>query len=216
MPPIRDQNRIHPSRRRSGGSKKQRKSSSSNLTTKGLVRIIAGTHRGRRIPVLVSDGLRPTGDRVKETLFNWLMSDVTGSRCLDMYAGSGALGIEALSRGASFVTFIEQNTTIVEQLKTNLSTLKETNKSEVITNDARSASLGSKTPYDLVFIDPPFAHNMLDASIAHLISSQSLRNGSLVYIERGHDDQCSLPENFSIKKEITTGQIHGALFEFNT
>ena len=99
---------------------------------KGEVRIIAGLWRGRKLPVLNAEGLRPTGDRVKETLFNWLMPYIVDSHCLDCFAGSGSLGFEALSRQAKQVTFLELDKTVANQLKKNLQTLKTTKVTKII------------------------------------------------------------------------------------
>ena len=100
------------------------KKQSNKSAAKGNIRIIAGQHRGRKLPVLMADGLRPTTDRVKETVFNWLMPYIQDATCLDCFAGSGGLGFEALSRGAKSVTFIELNKAAAQQLKENKALLK--------------------------------------------------------------------------------------------
>lgn len=121
----------------------------------GEVRIIAGLWRGRKLPVLNAEGLRPTTDRVKETLFNWLMMDIAESRCLDCFAGSGSLGIEALSRQAQAVVFLEKFANAANQLKKNLQALK-TEKGKVFNTDSLLflAQKNSEAPFDIVFIDP--------------------------------------------------------------
>jgi 16S rRNA (guanine966-N2)-methyltransferase len=178
--------------------------------SRGLVRIIAGTHRGRRLPVLVHDGLRPTGDRVKETLFNWLMSDVGNSVCLDMYAGSGSLGIEALSRGAQKVVFIEQDKKIAQQISDNLITLRENEKAEVIYGNALE-KLSSEHTFDLVFIDPPFGKNIVNNSLEKLIVGSHLSANAHIYIETAHTDEIDLPEQILVIKEIKTSQVFARL-----
>jgi 16S rRNA (guanine966-N2)-methyltransferase len=200
-------------------SPKRRKPNSSHSkhkkvkTSRGLVRIIAGTHRARRLPVLVHEGLRPTGDRVKETLFNWLMASVEGSVCLDMYAGSGSLGIEALSRGAKHVVFIEQDKTVAQQITDNLTTLRELDNGTVINGSALTAELAKESQFNIVFIDPPFAKNMLEQSIEKLISDDVLAKNAYVYIEAGHSDEYSVPKEFVLVKQIKTSQVLACLYQ---
>ena len=184
-------------------------------TSRGLVRIIAGKHRGRRIPVLVHDGLRPTGDRVKETLFNWLMAEVPQATCLDMYAGSGGLGIEALSRGANKVVFIEQDKTVCQQISINLTSLKETENGELKAESALNADLSSyKQAINIVFIDPPFGNNMVQKSIEKLLNDDLLSANALIYIEVGHNDTYQIPTQFSLLKQIKTSQVFACLFQY--
>jgi len=137
----------------------------------GKIRIIAGKYKGRKLPVLMAEGLRPTTDRVKETVFNWLMPYISQANCLDCFAGSGSLGFEALSRGADQVTLVELNRSAVKQLLDNKALLKADNLT-VIHSDAlvflkedflkpSSASSDSK-PFDLVFLDPPFRQQLVE------------------------------------------------------
>ena len=120
------------------------------------IRIIGGTHRGRRLAFPDAAGLRPTPDRVRETLFNWLMPHLPGARCLDLFAGSGALGLEAVSRGAREVVLVDANPAVVKSLQENLRLLGETERARVIRSDAL-AFLRKETdaPFDIVFLDPP-------------------------------------------------------------
>ncbi|MFQ3248964.1 MAG: 16S rRNA (guanine966-N2)-methyltransferase [Glaciecola sp.] len=183
-------------------------------TSRGLVRIIAGTHRGRRLPVLVHEGLRPTGDRVKETLFNWLMAEVEGAVCLDMYAGSGSLGIEALSRGAKHVVFIEQDRTVSQQITDNLTTLRELDNAAVLNQSALSTDLDASGPFDIVFIDPPFGKDMVEQSIKKLLVEGTLAPNAHIYIETGHNDEYTLSPNFALVKQIKTSQVFACLYKF--
>jgi 16S rRNA (guanine966-N2)-methyltransferase len=200
---------------------KRRKSSihahrSKNVkTSRGLVRIIAGEHRGRRLPVLVHEGLRPTGDRVKETLFNWLMSAVNKANCLDMYAGSGSLGIEALSRGALHTVFIEQDKVVAQQINTNLDTLRETNNATVLNTNALTYSFSDMAngQFDIVFIDPPFGNEMIKNSINKLVTDNMLANNAYVYIETGHNDRYDMPAQFLLIKDIKTSQVNACLYQ---
>lgn len=159
-------------------------------TTGGRIRIISGQHRGRQLPVLDAQGLRPTTDRTKETLFNWLMQDVHGSICVDGFAGSGSLGFEALSRGAQRVYFIEKNSHATQQLNENVSTLGLQNHATIlqgeftrsISNVAQLVSEQSQT-VDLVFLDPPFNQSLIIPSLLRLIDLQLINTDTLIYIE---------------------------------
>jgi 16S rRNA (guanine966-N2)-methyltransferase len=186
-------------------------------TSRGLVRIIAGTHRGRRLPVLVHEGLRPTGDRVKETLFNWLMSALNQAQCLDMFAGSGSLGIEALSRGATHTVFIEYDKTVATQITQNLLTLGELDNATVHHSNALTHDFSSHAAkqFSLVFIDPPFANDMVNKSINKLLTDDLLLDQAFIYIETGHSDSYQLPTQFVQIKELKTSQVNARLFQFN-
>lgn len=124
------------------------------------VRIIAGRWRGRRVRFASLPGLRPSPDRVRETLFNWLRADLPGARCLDLFAGSGVLGLEALSRGAGQVVFVDEAPEVTRQLTATLAEFGST-AGQVIRADAFSYLRGTPTPFDLVFLDPPFDRDWL-------------------------------------------------------
>lgn len=186
-------------------------------TSRGLVRIIGGQHRGRRLPVLVHEGLRPTGDRVKETLFNWLMSTVSQANCLDMYAGSGSLGIEALSRGAKCTVFIEDDRIVAKQLVDNLNTLRETENAFVINASALTSDINtlipSPTSFDIVFIDPPFGKELVEKSIEKLLTDKLLSPNAHIYIETGHNDKYELDTQFTLVKQMKTSQVQACLYQ---
>ncbi|REL37203.1 16S rRNA (guanine(966)-N(2))-methyltransferase RsmD [Thalassotalea euphylliae] len=194
-----------------------RKRSTTSSTAKSQkstssIRIIAGQHRGRKLPVLSSDGLRPTTDRVKETLFNWLMTDIQGSNCLDCFAGAGSLGFEAQSRGAETVTMLELNDAAAKQLKANQSLLNATNLEVVNTN-----TLGFLTKptnqFDIVFIDPPFRQQLAQQTI-DLLTSGWLSENALVYVETESDSPTpSVPANWQLAKEKTAGQVTYRLYQ---
>lgn len=184
-------------------------------TTRGLVRIIAGKHRARRLPVLIHEGLRPTGDRVKETLYNWLMGAVEQAVCLDMFAGSGSLGIEALSRGAKHVVFIEQDRTAAQQIADNLSTLRELDNAQVLNQNALDAELAETPLFDLVFVDPPYGKDMVEKSIDKLMLEQKLAPDAYIYIETGHNDVYAVPATFSLVKQIKTSQVFACLYRLD-
>lgn len=153
--------------------------------TANQVRIIGGRHRGRRVHFTPVRGLRPTPDRVRETLFNWLQHDIAGTRCLDLFAGSGALGLEALSRGAAWVTFVEQARVAVTQLHDNLALLGEQGRTEVIQRDAqRLLATPPARPFDVVFLDPPFADGLLPQVCAALEAGGWLGGDAWIYLEQ--------------------------------
>lgn len=131
------------------------------------LRIVGGRWRGMRIDFPDVEAIRPSPDRVRETLFNWLQTHISGARCLDLFAGSGALGIEALSRGASAVTFVDREPQVGRHLTQTLQRLGATG-ATVNTEDALRFLERTPQPFDLVFLDPPFASTLLEAVFARL------------------------------------------------
>lgn len=184
----------------------------------GEVRVIAGLWRGRKLPVLNAEGLRPTTDRVKETLFNWLMMDVANARCLDCFSGSGALGIEALSRQAQAVVFLEKFATATQQLKKNLASLK-TDKGTVINTDtlAYLAQKNNDNPFDIIFIDPPFHHQFVPQILPLLQQNNWLAENALIYVEtEKNHPPLPLAENWQIIKEKSAGMVTSRLIQVTT
>jgi 16S rRNA (guanine966-N2)-methyltransferase len=177
-----------------GKRQHNKKSSMSNI------RIIAGKHKGRKLPVLMAEGLRPTTDRVKETVFNWLMPYIHHANCLDCFAGAGSLGFEALSRGASQVTLIELNSSAAKQLQTNKQLLQANNLIVINTNSLDFLKSADKTLYDLVFIDPPFRENLVTQT-AELLNNGWLANQALIYVEMEINSSQQLPKNWQLLKE---------------
>jgi len=179
------------------------------------IRIIAGQWRGRRLPVLDSQGLRPTTDRVRETLFNWLMHDVSGARCLDLFAGSGALGLECLSRGATKTRFVESDKHVARQLQLNLKTLDVLDCSEVFQQSAISFLQQSAVEqYDLVFLDPPFDSDLLAPAMSLLVDNQWLAESALIYVEQASKkDPEETPESWRSYKEGKAGYCRYSLYE---
>jgi len=180
------------------------------MAVEGKLRIIGGRWRSRQLPVMDAEGLRPTTDRVRETLFNWLQMDIAGSRCLDLFAGSGALGLEAASRGAKEVVMIEKSAAVCKILQNNISTLDATEVT-LIQGDALDylQKPDPDTGFDIVFIDPPYQSGLLEPVIAKL----SLVTGSRVYLEARKGDDITVPENWLLLKDKTAGQIHYCLYE---
>jgi 16S rRNA (guanine966-N2)-methyltransferase len=174
-------------------------------------RIVGGRLRGRRLPIPSESGLRPTADRIRETLFNWLAPVIPGARCLDAFAGSGALGFEAMSRGAGEVVLIEQSGTVVRQLEANARRLEMTGM-RIVRGDAIRWLEGSGQPFDIVFLDPPFAQALWLPAIERLVSGGWLKSGSRVYIETptriGFPD---LPSDWELVRDKTAGQVRFGL-----
>ena len=147
-----------------------------------VLRIIGGSWRGRKLRFPAVELIRPTPDRVRETLFNWLGARVAGARCLDLFAGSGALGLEALSRGAAAVTFVERDASAVRALEATLGAWGAQG-ARVERADALHFLAGTPQPADVVFLDPPFGADLLGAAAAALESGGWLGDGALVYVE---------------------------------
>jgi 16S rRNA (guanine966-N2)-methyltransferase len=179
----------------------------------GNIRIIAGKHRGRKLPVLMAEGLRPTTDRVKETVFNWLMPYIHDANCLDCFAGAGSLGFEALSRGAAKVTLIELNNTAAKQLQANKQLLSADNVIITNTNSLNFLKSSTKQYYDLVFIDPPFREGLVTQT-AELLNKGWLANQALIYVEMEINSNQQLPENWKLLKEKVAGQVAYRLFQY--
>jgi 16S rRNA (guanine966-N2)-methyltransferase len=172
------------------------------------LRIIGGQWRSRRLRFPAVDGLRPTMDRVRETVFNWLQYDVEGARALDAFAGSGALGFEALSRGAKEVIFLEKHPNAALQLRENLEILQARN-AQVWAGDALLWLQQNPEPFDLVFLDPPFGKDLLQPAINALC----LLPGALVYIEHEVRLQPLFPANWQEIKHKETKEFCFRLFE---
>jgi len=179
----------------------------------GTLRIIGGTHRGRKLQFPALKGVRPTPDRVRETLFNWLATHTLGSRCLDLFAGSGALGLEAISRGAAEVCFVDAASAIAEFLRSHTVTLKAEN-AQVILSDAMGWLKTTKPeqPFDLVFLDPPF-HQALLQPICELLESEGyLKSQSRIYLEAEASlTSLPLPPSWEILRHKKAGQVQYAL-----
>lgn len=178
----------------------------------GQLRIIAGSWRGRKLGFLEREGLRPTTDRVRETLFNWLQMDLPGSRCLDLFAGSGALGLEAASRGASKVVMVDNDSKTVEMLSSNIDLLSA-QQSEAICSDAISFLQNCDFMFDVVFIDPPYRMDAIAECCEWLESKQCLSDHAKIYIECGAGkDLNGLPVNWQCLKRKAAGQAGYHLF----
>jgi len=152
----------------------------------GQVRIIGGRLRGRRLPVPEVPGLRPTPDRVRETLFNWLAPHVAGMRVLDLFAGTGALGLEALSRGAATLTLVEQHRAALATLRDNLQRLGLP-EARLVCAEALTFLATDAGSYDLILLDPPFAADLLAPALMAIERHGRLSPGGFCYIEMAVD-----------------------------
>jgi 16S rRNA (guanine966-N2)-methyltransferase len=200
------------------------------MAIRNSVRIIGGAWRGRRVSFPDLDGLRPTPDRVRETLFNWLQNDIARSRCLDLFAGSGALGLEALSRGAKEVVFIEQSPAAAQSIRAHLSLfggngvvietdvarylapMKQTPPGTAAPGatapDATAPDATAPDPFDLVFLDPPFGQDWLPRILPKLRSGAWIVPGGLVYLECERSlGAPTLPEGWAMLRSKSAGEV---------
>ncbi|HAS63474.1 MAG TPA: 16S rRNA (guanine(966)-N(2))-methyltransferase RsmD [Vibrio sp.] len=192
--------------------RRRQQNTSQNKPSTGFVRIISGLWRGRKLPVHNAEGLRPTTDRVKETVFNWLAQDVPQAKCLDLFAGSGGLGFEAASRQAEMVTLIELNSAAFKQLEQNIASLKASNITAKNT-DALAFFSQPGTPQHVVFIDPPFRKGLLSETVALLEQNGWLAEDAMIYIETEKELTIEgLPEHWHLHREKNAGQVSFRLY----
>ena len=176
----------------------------------GVVRIIGGQWRSRKLHFNSAEGLRPSSDRIRETVFNWLAPHVAGARCLDLFAGSGALGLEALSRGAAHCDFVEKDGATAQQVRRHLVTL-DCPYADVVTAHAEQFLAGSDRDWHIVFLDPPFNKGLLQPAIDAL--QDRLAEGALVYVETARGESVSAPAVWRMLRHKTAGQVEYRLFE---
>jgi 16S rRNA (guanine966-N2)-methyltransferase len=176
------------------------------------IRIIGGKFKSKKISVINATGLRPTASRVRETLFNWLMHDIRNSACLDLFAGSGALGIEAYSRYAKNVTFVEKNKACFEALKKTINTFEHTG-CNLINADAKIFLTDTKQTFDIIFFDPPFSDPNLYDLIQIIVSRKLLNSNGLLYVESPKSLQNNMTDNWHLIKEKKTQQAFYALYQ---
>jgi 16S rRNA (guanine966-N2)-methyltransferase len=189
-------------------SKAPKSTPSLNAAT-GELRIIGGQWRSRKLRFPTLPGLRPTPDRVRETLFNWLAPIISGARCLDLFAGSGALGLEALSRGAANCFFIDNARSAADALRDNLQLLKSTDGSVVQADGIHWLhNAPTSDTFHIVFLDPPFAADLLASCFDALIASKRLAAHCWIYIETARDTALPpLPLGWQIHREKVAGQV---------
>jgi 16S rRNA (guanine966-N2)-methyltransferase len=190
------------------------RSAAARVAPPGRVRIIAGSLRGSRLAVPDLPGLRPTPDRVRETLFNWLQPLLPGARCLDLYAGSGALGIEALSRGAQSVCMVERAPTLVAALRANLDRLEQ-HAGTVVQAAALDYLARAPQPFDVVFLDPPYAADAWSAAATALRPWMAPR--ARVYVEHPAAAPAPpLPAHWQALRSARAGAVGYALYRVDT
>ena len=183
------------------------------------LRIIGGEWRGRKVPFSPLPGLRPTPDRVRETLFNWLQPYIAGAHCLDLFSGSGALGLEALSRGAESVTFVDREPSVVRQLRQNFQLLK-CNLGEVIQDSVpewlQGRQAGMEQQYDIVFMDPPFRQGLAAPCCDWLEEKGLLAAEAMIYVETESDLTAVMaPDHWHLHRDKKAGQVHYQLYMRN-
>ncbi len=176
------------------------------------VRVIGGRHRGRKLPVADAPGLRPTPDRVRETLFNWLGQNLAGWHCLDLFAGSGALGFEAVSRGAASVTLVEQAPRVAKSLQAAATLLNEPGVQVVCADALAYLARPAAEPLDLVFLDPPYGQGWLDRIIMPLLPH--LADGARLYMESEQPLSAQPAPGLSCIKQGKAGQVHYHLYAY--
>lgn len=176
------------------------------------MRIIGGEWRGRKLTFTPEPGLRPTTDRVRETLFNWLAGDIRGARCLDLFAGSGALGLEALSRGAAHCDFIDTSRATLRQIQSHLDTLGAGDIGHCRHASAQDFLAAAAEPWDIVFIDPPFSAGLVVPTCGLLNRPGLLAKSALVYVETGKREQSDFPDNWELHREKLAGDVRYRLF----
>ncbi len=179
----------------------------------GSVRITGGRWRGRRLAVAGAEGLRPTTDRIRETLFNWLRPRLAGARVADLFAGTGILGMEALSRGAASALFVERDRGLVRAIERSIETL-DAGGCRVQAADAyRLLAGGEPEPFDVVFLDPPYGHGRLDELCTLLAGRGWLADEALVYLEHDRRAPPRLPPGLEVRREKTAGNVRFVLLE---
>ena len=182
---------------------------------KGEIRIIGGKWKGKKIYFDLSDDLRPTPDRAKETLFNWLGQDLKKMYCLDLFSGTGALGFEAYSRGAEKVTFVERNKEYLQKIKNVYQEMSEKADCDFFCAECLEwiQNINSGTKYDLIFIDPPFNKNLIHDLLAAILEKELLSKNGQIYFEFEKKLDLEIPESLNLKKKKSLGKKSYVLAE---
>jgi 16S rRNA (guanine966-N2)-methyltransferase len=173
------------------------------------VRIVGGAWRGRRVYFPPdAPGLRPTPDRVRETLFNWLQQHTADARCLDLFAGSGALGLEALSRGAREAVFVDREAAVASSLRAQLERLGGTARARVVQGGAARFLATPGAPFDIIFLDPPFGEGALGEHVALIEAGHWVRPGGWVYLESERAaGPPAVPPGWELVKSKSAGEV---------
>jgi len=187
-----------------------------DLMAKGSnqLRIIGGDWRGRKLRFPDAPNLRPTPDRVRETIFNWLAPIIDGAHVLDLFAGSGALGLEALSRGAAFATFVDSHKKVTQALQDHLVLLNAKDKAEVVSMDGVRFLKQEAKVYNLVFLDPPYQLDFMAKVVPLLEENGWLADNAMLYLEiEKRQSLPELPDNWNMLKDKTAGEVSYFLFQ---
>lgn len=185
--------------------KNQQNQRPSAKQSQSQVRIIGGSMRGRKISFVEGEGLRPTLDHIRETVFNWLAMDIVSANCLDLFAGSGALGIEAVSRGANSVVLVDSSKKVCQWLTENLKSLDISN-AEVCNLPAEQYLQSNSKQFDIVFLDPPFGKGLLIDILEKL--KPHLTNNALVYVEQENEKSaCVFSKEWELLKSKKTSSL---------
>jgi 16S rRNA (guanine966-N2)-methyltransferase len=188
------------------------KQNTDNKSQPGRLRIVAGNWRSRLLEIADVPGLRPTSARIRETVFNWLAPRIFGARCLDLFAGTGALGLEALSRGAAECVFVEKSATAARVLRENISALQADTAKVHETSASRYLQQAGGTPFEIIFLDPPFAADMLPELCRLLEESALIADNARVYIEEDRNQpEFELPERWQVLKTKNAGNVRYSL-----
>ena len=187
--------------------------SSKSRSRQSQLRIIGGQWRSRRLNFTPSPGLRPTTDRVRETLFNWLGPTVPGASCADLFAGSGALGLEALSRGADHCDFVDTSAAAIEQIEAHLGTLDASQRGGCHRMPADRFLKSTSAAWDLVFVDPPFGMDLVNPTLMLLEEENLLHDEARIYVETAPQDPApQVPAHWSLHREKKAGGVIYRLF----
>ena len=185
-----------------------------NRKKPGTVRIIGGRWRGRRLPVADLPGLRPSGDRRRETLFNWLQAHIRGARCVDLFAGTGVLGLEAASRGAERVVLVEQAARAVRAIQESVEALNDGAEISVVRGDAlRWLESCGAASIDIAFVDPPFGSGLAARALERLAVNGCLAPGGLVYLETPHDAPAEISPEWRVVRDKRLGEVRMRLLK---
>lgn len=193
---------------------RQSATASKAASSDGELRIIGGEWRSRKLRFPAVGGVRPTPARTRETLFNWLSPYLPGSHCLDLFAGSGALGLEALSRGAETALFVDSHASLTSALKANLSTLKSTQGKVLNTPVEKLLATPAPRAFDIIFMDPPFRQGLLDRILPWIDEHNWLTPGGWLYVE--HESELATPltpAHWRLHRHKTAGQVTYCLFQ---
>ena len=172
-----------------------------------MMRIITGTARGTKLVTLEGEATRPTSERTKESVFSMLQFDIEGRRVLDLFGGSGQMGLEALSRGAASATIVDQSPEAVKVIKTNAQKTKLFDRCVILTNDYKAYLKGTKEKFDIIFLDPPYDTNMLSEAMRIILEQDMLNYQGTIVLESGKDD---IPEygDLTMRRHYKSGRAY--------